>query len=199
MNMQQKKQKDFKAACDKLSPYPIIAGCILLLTIVMMLASWAEVYNTDINGPEVKVKGFSFLLAAITGNYTSASSLYGDIAVPFYYYAGSYTVKLAVLTLVTFILTIATMAVELVSFLKKNAALNCAAAVLGLATTLLLFVSFAVARSMNGSDILPVYCSSNPACSVRSYLIFPAIFALLSLGVNIAACIKYFQARKLLS
>ena len=193
--IQQRKEKEFRAACKKLDPLPVIAACCLLLALVLMAASWAEVYNTDINGPEVKVSGFSFALAGITRNFSSASKAYGDMAVPFYYYAETYTVKLATEALIAGILLLVGIGTQILARLK-GAALNVPAAVVSLLAAVMILVCLFTARAMNGSDILPYYCNSNPACSIRSYAIFPAIFAFIAAGFNVFACVKYFQARK---
>ena len=197
-NMQQRKEKDFKAATAKLNPYPILALCLLGIALLLMFTAFAEVYNTDINGPEVKVSGFSFAIAGITRQFSSAASVYGDIAVPFYYYAESYTVNLATMALIAFVLLAAGIVMQVLARVK-GAQLNIAAAAVSILAAVLFFVCLGIANSMTGSDILPYYCSSNPACSIRSYAVFPAILALLAAGFNIFAVVKYFQVKKLLA
>ena len=46
----------------------------------------------------------------------------------------------------------------------------------------ILLAAFITALTMNGSRILPKYCSNNPACSIQSLIIFPF---LLSVGILI--------------
>lgn len=197
-NMQQRKEKDFKAATAKLNPCPIIALCLLCVALLLMFTAFAEVYNTDINGPEVKVSGFSFAVAGVTRDFSSASSVYGDMAVPFYYYAESYTVNLATAALVACIALIAAIVMQVLARVK-GAQLNIAAAAVSILAAVLFFVCLGIANSMTGSDILPYYCSSNPACSIRSYAVFPAVLSLAAAGFNIFAFVKYLQAKKLLA
>ena len=197
-NMQLAKEKSFRASVTKLGPYPIIALCLLCVALLLMFTAFAEVYNTDINGPEVKVSGFSFAVAGVTRDFSSVSSVYGDMAVPFYYYAESYTVNLATAALVACIALIAAIVMQILARVK-GAQLNIAAAAVSILAAVLFFVCLGIANSMTGSDILPYYCSSNPACSIRSYAVFPAILALLTAGFNIFAFVKYLQAKKLLA
>ena len=195
-NMQRNKEKAFQASCATLKPFPIIAACVLVLAVLLMLVPFAEVYNTDINGPEVKVSGWSFAIAAVTGGYSSVSSVYGDMAVPFFYYAESYCLSLAPVALISLILLLVGIVLEIVARVKQAPVLNCAAAAVCVVAAILLIVCTSIARGMNNSDILPYYCQGNPACSIRSYAAFPAIIALVAAGLNILASVKYFAFRK---
>ena len=64
---------------------------------------------------------------------------------------------------------------------------------------LLLVGSLISSLALNGSQILPVYCSGNPACSIRSDAYFPLIAAFAALTVAIVAAVKYHSARDILS
>ena len=58
--------------------------------------------------------------------------------------------------------------------------------------------SFIVALSMKNGTILSRYCSGNPACSIKSLIIIPALLALISSLPSAIACKKYFAVKKLL-
>ena len=66
-------------------------------------------------------------------------------------------------------------------------------------TVLLLVGSLISSFALNGSQILPVYCSGNPACSIRSDAYFPLIAALAVLAVAVIAAVKYHSAHDILS
>ena len=128
----------------------------------------------------------------------SFDSIYGDLAVPFYYYATSYVESLTLYTLISLIGAVVAILVLIVAAAKKLYQLHGAALLLSAISTIFLLMSFGTALSMSNADILSVYCGGNPACSIRSFAIEPA---LLMLGVTVVECvafIKYIQAKQLL-
>ena len=197
INLKNEREKKFRAACLKLRNYPIICLAISVLILLLFLVNFAEVFNTDY-GAEVKISGFNTFFAAITGQYTSEQAIFGNMAVPFNYYAESYVHTLGILTLIAMVLTLANLAVQIVAVSIKKSALNVAACVIGAVQTAVLIACFIVALSMKDAKILSVYCSGNPKCSIRSFAIIPAIFALIGAVVSGIATVKYFIARKLL-
>lgn len=197
INLKNEREKKFRAACLKLRNYPIICLAISVLILLLFLVNFAEVFNTDY-GAEVKISGFNTFFAAITGQYTSEQAIFGNMAVPFNYYAESYVHTLGILTFIAMVLTIANLAVQIVAVSIKKSALNVAACVIGAVQTAVLIACFIVALSMKDAKILSVYCSGNPKCSIRSFAIIPAIFALIGAVVSGIATVKYFIARKLL-
>ena len=64
---------------------------------------------------------------------------------------------------------------------------------------LLLVGSLISSLALNSSQILPVYCSGNPACSIRSDAYFPLLAAIAMLTVAIVAAVKYHLAHDILS
>lgn len=197
INLKNEREKKFRAACLKLRNYPIICLAISVLILLLFLVNFAEVFNTDV-GAEVKISGFNTFFAAITGQYTSEQAIFGNMAVPFNYYAESYVHTLGILTLMAMILTLANLAVQIVAVSIKKSALNVAACAIGAVQTAVLIACFIIALSMKDAKILSVYCSGNPKCSIRSFAIIPAIFALIGAVVSGIATVKYFIARKLL-
>lgn len=204
--MQLKKERAFQAECRKLQPYSLAALVMLLIAFLTMFLHFADIFNTDISGVEVAVNGFSFMIAGITRAFDSASKIYGDLAVPFYYYASSYCETLATMALIAFAFYLASAALQAVLFcrIRKNA-MSHECAILGYACTvltgitgILLIVCYAIGLSMNHSDILPIYCSGNPACSIRSFAILPALLLLIAAVINGITVAKYLRARKTL-
>lgn len=167
---------------NKLS-YIVLGGTILLFLTFFM--PWAYVYNTDLPGIEVSFNGWAILFASVSGNFSSSAAVFGDIAVPFYYYAETYCKVLGVVTIITFVLIAAEICLRIASLKKRNFILSYLSAVFMLFTAFALIGCFVIALTMNGSKILPVYCSGNPACSVCSLCIIPAI-------ISIAATILSF-------
>ena len=65
-------------------------------------------------------------------------------------------------------------------------------------TVILLIGCLIAALSLNGSQILPIYCSGNPACSIRSDGWFPLLSGVAALTLSVIATIRYRAARRLL-
>lgn len=193
-----RKEQLYEEASSGLIYYPRVAAVVIAFALLLFLLSWADVYNTDIPGKEVSVSGWSFVMSAITGSFTSADGIYGDMAVPFYYYAADYCQPLAYVTLAAACAAIASLAVQVVSIIGKKHGLNYAAVLLSFVSSVLLIICFCIGLSMSGSDILPIYCSGNPACSIRSFAIIPGVLILIAGVVNLLASLKYFKARKIL-
>ena len=196
-SLRQKNEQNFQLVCKKLLPFSPIAIGVIVFTLLLFFVPWTNIYNTDIYGSEVSVSGWSYLIASITGHYASVSSVYGDLAVPFYYYAESYVVSLGTWTLLAGIALILSLAVQIVATARKSPVLHIPSAVLSILAAVFLIIAFASALSMKNSDILPIFCSGNPACSIRSSAIAPALFAIGAAVLSIFASIRYLKAYKL--
>lgn len=183
----------FRAASKKLTIFPIVALCCTAIIACLFVLDWANIYNTTIAGKEVSVSGFNCLWACLTGNYSSADAAYGDMAVPFYYYAKGYCENLGVLTLIAAILLILSAISQIVASFTKKPIVNVVSLALNLLLAVVLIVCFIVALRMNDSQILPKYCSGNPACSIKSYVVIPAVFALINVVLHGIATFKYIQ------
>lgn len=125
--------------------------------------------------------------------------MFGDIAVPFYYYAETGTVLTGILSLVLVIAALALAVLSAVIFLRRKYDLLPLLLFAAGVTVLLLVGNLISSLALNGSQILPVYCSGNPACSIRSDAYFPLIAALAVLSVAIVAAVKYHSAHDILS
>lgn len=193
------KEQQYETATKHLFIFPIIALAVSVLVLLLMFVTFADVYNTAEGvGVEVKVKGWSFVISALTGQYTSPDAIYGDMAMPFYYYAAQWCESVAIFALLSVLVIIINAVVQIFTVVSKYHVLNVVSAVLSLLSAVLLIVCYAQGLAMKNGEILSVYCSGNPLCSIRSFAIYPALFALAGCAVSAFAAVKYIQAAKLL-
>lgn len=190
------KRKAYEATCAKLLPFSIVGIALSVAVILLFFVHWATIYNTSIGGNEVQISGFNTFFAAITGGYSKTDSLYGDMAVPFYYYAKSYCQASGIFTILAFIVSVLGLFLQVLA--TKLHSLHISVVFLNGLAFLLLLACFIVSLSMANSDILPIYCSGNTACSIRSYAILPALCALASCVLSVFNTIKYAEAEKIL-
>ena len=164
----------------------------LAVILLLMLLDWAAVYNTDIADNEVRVSGFNCVAAGLSGNFTSANrGSFGDMAVPFNYYAASYVHPLAYLSVAVLFVLIAHIVLSLfTAIVKKKKPLLMLCMAFSVAETVLFILCFAKGLSMQDSQILPIYCSGNPACSIHSQAILPAILSFFYLAFPVFALVK---------
>ena len=178
----------------------IISAAIALVAVLCYFFNWVYVDNADY-GIEVKVGGFSFVAAAIAGNYTSTQPIFGDLAVPFFYYAATECQVLGILTIIALIADIGAIALLIVTRITKKQQLSLIALPLTIISAVLLFVVFGIALGMKNGDILSVYCGGNPKCSIGSLAIIAAIVTLASAvlqgytSVKYVLCVKKHAAR----
>lgn len=190
----QNKQNAFEKQCKQLNVFYIAAICASAVLLLCYFFNWVYIYNTSAGvGIEVRVSGWSFSIAALSGKYTASDKVYGDLAVPFNYYARLYCEKLGTVTLISLILAILTLGANIFLLVKPKHVFSVAPAILSLANTVFLFVCFGIALSMKNSDILPVYCSGNPACSIRSLAVIPAIISLVSAAIPGYVFVRYLK------
>ena len=194
------KEQQYEAATKKLFIFPIIALALSVLILLLLFVNFVDIYNTTPGvGVENKVSGWSFAMSALTGKFTSPESIYDDMAMPFYYYAAKWCESVAIFALLSVIVIILNAAVQVVAIVKRFHILNCVSAILSFVTAALLIVCFAQGLAMKNGEILSTFCSGNPACSIRSFAIFPALFAVGSCVVSTYATVKYMKAAALLN
>lgn len=205
---QEENRKKYEAAREKTRKISlVILGTVMLLSvialIVMLAADAVYVHNTSMTtdgGREVAVSGSAFLKALFTGTYTSAEAGYDDISMPFYYYAKAWCTPAAIFALVCLIAIILAFAASATAFvfalLKKELEWTFLSLGASALLTVISIVFYAICLSMSGSQILPVYCSGNPACSIQSDLIWCVLLSGLSLAGNIFILVKYLLLEK---
>ena len=196
-NVKRDKERRFELAKNAIYPLEIVACIIAVIVVLLFFLNWAYVNNTDV-GVEVKVSGFNVFIAGITGDYSSPSSEVGDMAIPFYMYAKSYSESLGILTVVALFSAVATLVLCVINavfaLLKKNRILNYPLAATSLVTAVLLILCFTTALSMKDAQILSVYCGGNVKCSIRSLAVIPAV---LSIAVTVLAVLQIVKSVKI--
>lgn len=192
-NILKEKERKFNNGSKKLTIFTIISLVATVVVLALFLVDWAQIYNTTIAGKEVSFTGLNCLFSALTGNFTSTEKIYGDMAIPFYYYAESNCQDLGLFTLFAGGSLVLLLACQVITLCTKKQVLNVISLVLSLMTTCALIISFVIAIQLNGSQILPIYCSGNPACSIRSYAIIPTILAFIVVLVHSFAVYKYLR------
>lgn len=150
------------------------------LLFVSFFFGFCYVFNTDY-GVEVGVNGWNLICMSFYWNFKSSAVVFGDIAVPFYVYAKYYTIILTVFMTIVFYFNFIIFILSLINIKKQKYLLSKISMILSIFTTILLLGCFIVALTMNGSRILPKYCSGNPACSIHSLAIFPFFISLINM------------------
>ena len=196
--IRQEKEQGAKKLYAGLKYYSIAALVGTMAILLLFLGNWVYIYNTDIGGSEVAISGFDCFFAGLTGNYTSTDKLYGDMAVPFYYYAASDCIDLSVITVVSMALLVLLLISQLVTVVSRKYVGHLISLFLGLLLAVMLIVCFIMALGMGDSKILSIYCSGNPACSIRSLAIVPALVALGVTLLHGVAAFKHYDMSALL-
>lgn len=197
-DLKRAREEQYKHALSRLSPLILSVFLLSILLLALFFCDLSYIHNTDV-GREVSVSVWSYALATVSGSFSSPAAVFGDIAVPFYYYAETGTVLTGILSLVLVIAALALAVLSAVVFLRRKYDLLPLLLFAAGVTVLLLVGSLISSLALNGSQILPIYCSGNPACSIRSDAYFPLIAALAVLSVAIVAAVKYHLAHDILS
>ena len=197
-DLKRAREEQYKHALSRLSPLLLSVFLLSILLLALFFCDLSYIHNTDV-GREVSVSVWSYALATVSGSFSSPAAVFGDIAVPFYYYAETGTVLTGILSLVLVIAALALAVLSAVVFLRRKYDLLPLLLFAAGVTVLLLVGSLISSLALNSSQILPVYCSGNPACSIRSDAYFPLIAAFAALTVAIVAAVKYHLAHDILS
>ena len=189
--MVDERDKQFRAKRGILRLFSLASLLMVVILLLMMLSNWAAIYNTDIKGNEVEISGYNCASAALSNNYKAIDQAkYGDIAV-FNYHAGAYVERLSVVSLaVLFVLIVHAVIAIFGLITNKQGVFNILTIIFATAEATLFIVCYSIGISLNDSGILTTYCNNNPACSVESGAILPALFAILSLAIPIWALIR---------
>ena len=156
-------------------------GFIIIMLVARFLFfffGWCYIYNTGY-GVEVNCNGWNFICQSFVWDLESENPAFGDISL-FYYFAEDYIFILQILTTAIFYLTLALVVLAILNIKKLSRKITTIFMYISIVYSALFLAAFVVALTINGSRILPEYCSGNPACSVQSLIIFPF---LLSVGI----------------
>ena len=182
--METKKVKQEMSLEDKkkaLAQSGIIVGAILLLCYFF---GFSYIWNTSY-GSEASVNGWNYICACLSWKFKEAGGVYGKwLGVPFNYYAKYYVRVLAVATTVSLGVLIAYITVSVFNIRKYRAKLEMVSMILLYVLAVNFLVCVIVALTMNGSSILPKYCSGNPKCSIATLAFFPFFITLIAAIVH---------------
>ena len=193
---QNARRDDLISARKKLRVFPVATLVLAVILLLLFLTNWAAIHNSADGSIEVKFTGFQSISAGLSGNYKSADEAsFGNLST-FYYFVPSAVRTLCLLTVVTlFVLIVQGIVSLFAAITNKQGAFNVVGVVLAAAEAGLFIACYAVARSMN-DPMVAGYCKGNPACSVQSTAILPALFAILSLALPILAMLFDLRAKR---
>lgn len=186
--------KKYQSQLKKILPLYIVAAVVGATALLCYFFAFAAVDNSAY-GIEVKVSGFAFAIAALTGKYSSTDKIYGDIAVPFNYYAEAETAAVGTLALVSIVALVAAIALTIVTRVTKKQEINFAAVICSAVCLITTALAFFTALSMKNAEILSVYCGGNPKCSIVSFAFVAIIVETAFLVIQIICAIKFIKLK----
>ena len=164
----------------------IVIGAVLLLCYFF---GFSYVWNTSY-GSEAGVNGWNYIFACLSWNFKGTGAIYGDIAVPFNYYAKYYVRILAVGTTVSLPVLLSIIVLSCFNVKTYHVKLEKVVMVLLYVLAFVFLFCIVVALTMNGSKILPKYCNSNPKCSVATLIFIPFFITLASAILHTVFLVK---------
>lgn len=169
---------------EKINLYRGMILVLLGLMLIFFFFGWCYVYNKDY-GVEVNCNGWNFICMSFCWDFKSPNKAFGDMAVPFFHYAKYYVIVLEVMTTIIFYLTLALIVLACLNLKKTRRIITTIFMFISIVYSVALLAAFITALTMNGSKILPGYCSGNPKCSVDSLIIFPFLLSIVIMIINI--------------
>ena len=118
-DLKRAREEQYKHALSRLSPLLLSVFLLSILLLALFFCDLSYIHNTDV-GREVSVSFWSYALATVSGSFSSPAAVFGDIAVPFYYYAETGTVLTGILSLVLVIAALALAVLSAVVFLRRK-------------------------------------------------------------------------------
>ena len=165
----------------------IVVGAILLLCYFFGFSYvWNTSYGSEagMNGWNYIIAGFAYIFSGFKFNFKATNMVFGDMAVPFNYYAKIYVRVLSIAVVVSLIILLAYILVSALNIKKYHAKLELVSAILLYVLAAAFLTCIVVALTMNGSKILPGYCSNNPKCSIATLAFFPFFITLITAIVH---------------
>ncbi len=177
--------------------FPLAALLLTVVLLLFMMVNWAAIYNTSMEDNEIEISGYNCVSAGLSGNYTSMDTgRFGNMSV-FNYHAASYVYTLSVISVIVLFVLIVHGFINLFALItNKQGAFNVVGIVFAAAEAALFIACYAVALSIKDSGILTTYCNDNPACSIQSHAVLPALFAIISLAAPILAMVFDFREKR---
>ena len=190
-----KQARTLRAKKQKILIFPKIGSAVHVVVLLLCFLPFVGIYNTDMPGIEIQVNGWNALFCGLTGNYTATGALYGNMDI-FNYYAADACHSLGIFGMIAMLVLIVAFAVTLAAAIGKQPMLCLCAFVLDLAAVVLLILAYRSGMAVAQSNIIEVYCQSNPACSVESYATLPAVLMLACVVLQGIAAVKALKLKK---
>ncbi len=190
-----KQARALRAKKQKILIFPKIGSAVHVVVLLLCFLPFVGIYNTDMPGIEIQVNGWNALFCGLTGNYTATGALYGNMDI-FNYYAADACHSLGIFGMIAMLVLIVAFAVTLAAAIGKQPMLCLCAFVLDLAAVVLLILAYRSGMAVAQSNIIEVYCQSNPACSVESYATLPAVLMLACVVLQGIAAVKALKLKK---
>lgn len=190
-----KQARALRAKKQKILIFPKIGSAVHVVVLLLCFLPFVGIYNTDMPGIEIQVNGWNALFCGLTGNYTATGALYGNMDI-FNYYAANACHSLGIFGMIAMLVLIVAFAVTLAAAIGKQPMLCLCAFVLDLAAVVLLILAYRSGMAVAQSNIIEVYCQSNPACSVESYATLPAVLMLACVVLQGVAAVKALKLKK---
>lgn len=190
-----KQERVLRAKKQKLLIFPKIGAAVNAVALLACVLPFLGIYNTDMPGIEIQVNGWNALFCGLSGQYTATGSLYGNMDI-FNYYAPDACHSLGLWGMIAMLLLVVAFAVTLAAAIGKQPVLCVCALALNVLGFVALVLAYRSGMAVAQSDIIEIYCQSNPACSVESYATIPAVLMLVPTVLHLVATIKFFKLKK---
>ena len=188
------KKRRYDLSVKELKNYPLIAIAVAIISIIFFLLKFSYIYNSSGKSDEISYTGFQLFFAAISGNFSSANKLFGQISV-YNYHTPTETQVTGVFAVISVIFIVAIIVMSVWAIVGKKPIFNVISAVLFAVIFILLTACFIITLT---SPIMIKYQCNLTVCSLHSLAIIPAITALIGAVISWFASVKYLKARKLL-
>ena len=159
----------------------IIVGVVLLLCYFFGFSYvWNTSYGSEasVNGWNYIIAGFAYIFSGFTFKFKETGAAFGDLAIPFNYYARVYVRVMAITAVVSFIILLAYIILSVLNIKKYSDKLEKVTMVVLYVLAVTFLTCIVTGLAMNGSKILPKYCSGNPKCSIATLAFFPFFITL---------------------
>ena len=159
----------------------IIVGAVLLLCYFFGFSYvWNTSYGSEasVNGWNYIIAGFAYIFSGFSFKFKETGAAFGDLAIPFNYYARVYVRVMAITAVVSFIILLAYIILSVLNIKKYSDKLEKVTMVVLYVLAATFLACIVTGLAMNGSKILPKYCSGNPKCSIATLAFFPFFITL---------------------
>lgn len=191
-------KKFYKNELKKLIIYVVSGGAFIAAALLLCFCDFVYVDNPA-SGVEKSVNGWMFFRAFLSGNYTAVDKSFGDLAVPFYYYAKNACETMGFFTFAAIMTSIVSV-VFAICFIcaNKGGVKKCSlwgASVCSAVSTVCFLITFIAGLSVKNSKIVSDWCR-NPACSIQSLAVFAALSSGAATAFMVFALIKSIKTER---